>query len=115
MSGSVAVPAGRGEILAEAYDPREDVRYLWPMAPFGIRLALNGKEVSRLQFDSLAVREGKMVDCSTSLGVGDVYGEARFVRFGIVELRSGESHLLVSARDVAGNETAKEVFFKVSE
>jgi hypothetical protein len=113
--GSIVTP-GQAEILAEIYDPREDVRYLWPMAPYSIRLALNGKEAAKIVFDSLQVKDGKMVVGGTRLSAADVYSpDSRLIRCGIVELRGGESHLLLAARDFAGNETVKEIFFTVSE
>jgi hypothetical protein len=114
VSGATISPGPR-EILAEIYDPREDVRFLWPMAPYSIRLALNGKEASRIVFDSIQVRDGRMVIGGTHVGVSDVFAADRLIRCGTVELRGGESHLLLAARDFAGNETVKEIFFTISE
>jgi hypothetical protein len=110
-----SVPPGQGEILAEAYDPREDVRFLWAMAPYSIRLTVNGKEVSKIVFDSLQVKDGKTVVTGTRLGVSDLYAGERLIRCGTVDLRGGESHLMLSVRDFAGNETVKEAFFTIRE
>ncbi len=115
IESGAAVPPGQGEILAETYDPREDVRYLWAMAPYSVRLSLNGKEVSKIVFDSLQVRDGKTVIGGTHLGIPELYAADRLVRCGTVDLRGGESHLMLSVRDFAGNETVKEAFFTIRE
>ena len=44
----ISVPSGQAEVLVETYDVRGDVRFLWPLAPYAVRLALNGAEVSRI-------------------------------------------------------------------
>jgi hypothetical protein len=115
IESGVTVSPGQGEILADAYDPREDVRFLWPMAPYALRLSLNGKEVSKIVFDSIQVVDGRSVVGSTRRGVGELYGADNLVRCGTVELRGGESHIMLAVRDFAGNETVKEAFFTIRE
>jgi hypothetical protein len=111
----ITVPSGRAEVLVETYDPREDVRFHWPLAPYSVRLALNGAEVSRLGFEALQVNGGRMVVSGTTLSAVDVYASESLMRLGTVELRGGESHLLAVVRDFAGNEASREVFFTVRE
>ncbi len=115
ITPGVSVPPGQGEILAETYDPREDVRFLWPMAPYSLRVSVNGKEVSQIVFDSLQVKDGKTVVGGTRLGVADLYAGDRLIRLATVDLRGGESHLMVSVKDFAGNEAVKEAFFTIQE
>jgi hypothetical protein len=115
VASGVTVPPGQGEVIAEVYDPREDVRFLWAMAPYAVSLSLNGKEVSKIVFDSFQVKEGKTVIGGTRLGVRDLYASDKLVRCGSVELRGGESHLMLAVRDFAGNETVKEAFFTIKE
>jgi hypothetical protein len=115
LSSGVSVPSGQGVILADIYDPREDVRFLWPMAPYRIRLAVNGKETSKIIFDSIQVKNGKATLGGGALGVSELYTEDGLIRCGAVELRGGESHLLLAARDFAGNETVKEIFLSTME
>jgi hypothetical protein len=115
MKNGVLLPSGKGEFRAELYDPREDVRFLRPMAPYSVSIALNGKELSKIVFDSLQVKNGRMVVVGPALGVNDVYTPDGLVRCGTVELRGGESHLLLSVSDFAGNRTEKEIFFTVAQ
>jgi hypothetical protein len=109
----VSVPSGQAEVLVEAYDVRGDVRFLWPLAPYAVRLEVNGAELSRLSFEALQVKEGRMVVQGTSLAAPDVYAADRLLRLGTVQLRGGESHLRAVVRDFAGNEASREVFFTV--
>jgi hypothetical protein len=110
--GSV-VPAGRGTVLAEIYDPRADVKFLWPMAPYSVRLSVDGKEVSKISFDALHTVAGRAVLRGTGLAATDVYTADGLVRCGEIDLRPGTSHLLLTARDLAGNEVSRELFFTV--
>ena len=109
----IVVPSGPAEVLVEAYDVRGDVRFLWPLAPYAVRLVLNGAEVARFAFEALEVREGRMVLLGTALAAPDVYATDRLLRLGTVGLRGGESHLIAVVRDFAGNEATREVFFTV--
>jgi hypothetical protein len=109
----VVVPSGPAEVLVEAYDVRGDVRFLWPLAPYAVRLVLNGAEAMRFAFEALEVREGRMVLLGTALAAPDVYATDRLLRLGTVDLRGGESHLIAVVRDFAGNEATREVFFTV--
>jgi hypothetical protein len=113
LAPGIVVPSGPAEVLVEAYDVRGDVRYLWPLAPYAVRLVLNGAEVARFAFEALEVREGRMVLLGTVLAALDVYATDRLLRLGTVDLRGGESHLIAVVRDFAGNEAAREVFFTV--
>ena len=113
LAPGAIVPSGRGTVLAEIYDPRADVKFLWPMAPYGVRLSVDGKEIARVSFDALQVVEGRMVLRGTRLASRDVYAADGMMRCGEVDLRPGTSHLLLTVRDFAGNETSRELPFTV--
>ena len=113
LAPGAIVASGPAEVLVETYDVRGDVRFLWPLAPYAVSLELNGAEVARLAFEALEVREGRMVLLDTKLAAPDVYVTDRLLRLGTVELRGGQSRLLVEVRDFAGNAAAREVFFTV--
>jgi len=115
LDNGAKVPAGQGEIMAEAYDLRQDVRFHWPLGLYGVRLELDGKEVARIVFDSLQVSEGRLVLGGTRLPFGSVYTSDGLVKCGAVDLRAGTSHLILSVRNFAGNEITKEISFTVRE
>ncbi len=113
LAPGAIVTSGPAEVLVETYDVRGDVRFLWPLAPYAVNLELNGAEVAHLAFEALEVREGRMVLLGTTLAAPEVYATDRLLRLGTVELRGGQSRLLVVVRDFAGNAAAREVFFTV--
>jgi hypothetical protein len=115
LENGVTVPPGRAEILAEAYDLREDVKFHWAIAPFSTSLGLDGKEIGKIVFDTLEVTEGRMTVGALRLTRGNVYTADGLLRCGVVELRAGASRLRLSVRDFAGNETVREITLTVQE
>lgn len=115
LENGAKVPHGRAEVIAEAYDLRGDVKFLWPLGLYGVRMSLDGKEVSRILFDSLQEAEGRLSLGSGKLPLGGVYTNEGLLRCGTIELRAGNSHLILSVRDFDGNETTKEISFTVRE
>lgn len=103
-----AIAAGRYQILAQLYDPRQDVAYNWPMAPYSVRVSLDGKEIRAIVFDSLRVKDGRAVLGATDLDLDAVYRPDGLMELGTADLRSGESRLDIDVRDYAGNEAAFE-------
>jgi len=109
------VPAGRAEIIAEAYDLRQDVKFHWPIAPYSARLTFDGKELWKAVFDSLQAVDGRFTISATQLSVDTAYTRDGLLKCGTAELRPGSSRLILSVRDFAGNETTKEISFTVRE
>jgi hypothetical protein len=115
LDNGVTLKPGRVEILAEAYDLREDVSFSWPLAPALVTVSVDGVEISRVSFDSLQVSGGRAMLDGGPLTRSGVYDPSGLLRCGTVELRAGESHLRISARDLAGNEAVKTISFSVNE
>jgi hypothetical protein len=115
LDNGATLKPGPVEILAEAYDLREDVPFSWPLAPAAVSVSMDGVEIRRLSFDFLQVIDGKAVLDGGPLTRPRVYDPAGLLRCGTVELRTGESHLRIAARDLAGNETVKIISFSVHE
>lgn len=113
LDNGAQVAAGKVSIVAEAYDLRQDVRFHWPIAPYGVRLNLDGKELWRVVFDSIQTVNGRLAITGAQLTVDAFYTADGLLKCGTVELRPGSSHLILSVRDFAGNETTKEVSFTV--
>ncbi len=115
LEPGASIAAGKVDVLAEIYDLREDVRFHAALAPYSVGLALDGKGISRILFDTLQVKEGRKVLGAAGISRADIYDPTGLVRCGRVELRAGASRLRLVARDFAGNETVKEVSFTVHE
>ena len=115
LEPGVEVAPGRAEVLVDVLDPRADVSFLWPMAPYNLRLSLDGREISRFTFDALQVADGKTLLRGTRLTAADVYAADGLMRCGFIDLRPGSSRLLLTARDFAGNEVSRDIVFTVRE
>ncbi|HUI69779.1 MAG TPA: M23 family metallopeptidase [Spirochaetia bacterium] len=113
LADGATVAPGQAEIIADAYDLRQDVRFLWPLGLYGVRLDLDGKEVTRVIFDSLQVVNGKLSLGGSKTTLTKLYTNDGLLRCGSFELRPGTSRLILTVRDFAGNETTKEISFTV--
>jgi len=115
LINGAAVPAGSALVIADAYDLRQDVRFLWPLGLYSARLDLDGKELTRIVFDSLQVVDGRLSLGQAKLPLGNVYTADGRLVCAAVQLRPGNSHLILSVRNFTGNETTKEISFTVRE
>ena len=113
LDNGVVLPPGKARILAEAFVLREDVSFSWPMAPASLAVSLDGREVSRITFDSLQVSQGQAVLSGTSLGHGQVYQPDGTLVCAEVDFPPGDTRLTVSVRNAAGAETARTILVSV--
>jgi len=112
ISGTDTVKPSRVEILAEIYDLREDVSFIWKLAPYMIVLYENGVESARITFNSIVKYSGKLVLSGSKRSFNDIYASDWIYRLGSIELLEGENHLLILVKDFAGNESTRNFFIK---
>jgi hypothetical protein len=115
LTGGITLKAGKVDVLASIADVREDVGFLWPLAPYGITVILDGNEVSRIVFDSLHVQEGAVVVGARGPRYEATYDAEGFLRCATLDLHAGTSLLRIVARDFAGNETARDFTLTIQE
>lgn len=113
LENGASLRPGKTEILAEAYDLREDVPFRWPLGPLSVSLSVDGRDVSRILFDSLQVAQGRAVLGGSLLSRDQVWDPGGLLRCGSVTLATGESQLRLSVRDLAGNEAVRSVAVSV--
>ncbi|MBA7543737.1 hypothetical protein ES705_36074 [subsurface metagenome] len=104
---------GEVHILAEIYDLREDVSFIWKLAPYKILLYVNGREVNQVSFNFLQAEEGRLVLSDTRDSYKELYVSDWIYKLGSLDLTPGETHIQVSTRDFAGNVSMREYFFQV--
>ena len=104
---------GELHILAEIYDLREDVSFIWKLAPYKILLYVNGQEVNQVSFNFLQAKEGRLVLSDTGESFKELYVSDWIYSLGSLDLIPGETHLQVFTRDFAGNMVQCEYFFQV--
>ncbi len=103
------------QLFAEIYDLREDVSFIWKMAPYSVILYKNGKAVYRVSFDSLSREGRKMVITGTNLDFDSIYRSDWIYNLGLLQLPAGETHISVVASDFNGNETSRDLFITVEQ
>jgi len=110
-----------GQLFAAVYDLREDVTFLWKLAPYKVFLSQDGREITSFTFDSLysapaaAGGSQNLVLMNTERDFSDVYESSWLLNLGGINLVPGETTLTVFAADFSGNESFKEYTLTVLE
>lgn len=111
--------AAEGQLFATIYDLREDVSFLWKLAPYKVFLSQDGREISAFTFDSLHrvpdESAQKLVLMNTQKGFSDIYESPWSLSLGSIKLVPGETTVTIFASDFAGNESSKEYTLTVLE
>jgi hypothetical protein len=121
LEDGMSLYRGEGQLFATVYDLREDVTFLWKLAPYKVYLTQDGREITSFTFDSLysapAAAQGlqNLVLMNTEKHFSDVYESSWRLSLGGVNLVPGETTLSVFAADFAGNESSKEFTLTVLE
>ena len=113
LKNNQVITAGKGEILINTYDLREDTIRTWETGPYRITLFHNGQEVKDLSFDALQEMGNKQVLSMSDYTADVVYKERWIYKMGELDFTGGRSHLQVRVRDFAGNTATEELFIIV--
>ena len=115
LEDGMTVNRAEVEVFATIYDLREDISFLWKLAPYKVFLSQDGREISNFTFDSLlssrTVDPGlgvrRLVLTNTEREFSELYESSWLLRLGTINLIPGETALTVFASDFAGNESSK--------
>jgi hypothetical protein len=121
LQDGMSLGRSEGQLFATVYDLREDVSFLWKLAPYKVFLSHDGREISAFTFDSLysepaaAGGADSLVLMNTERDFSDVYDSSWHLKLGEVTLVPGETTFTVFAADFAGNESFREYALTVLE
>jgi hypothetical protein len=121
LEDGMSLNRGEGRLFTTVYDLREDVSFLWKLAPYKVFLYQDGREISAFTFDSLygappsAQNSENLVLVNTEMDFSDVYDSTWSLNLGDINLIPGETTLTVFAADFAGNESSTEYTLTVLE
>jgi len=121
LEDGMSLSRREGRLFATVYDLREDVTFLWKLAPYKVFLSQDGREITSFTFDSLytapeaAGGSQNLVLMNTERDFSDVYESSWRLSLGDINLVPGETTLTVFAADFAGNESFKEYNLTVLE
>jgi len=108
-----SVSAGQVEVVSELFDLREDIAFVWKLAPYKIALYQDGREISTLVLDSLKQKNAQLVLGESERPFQKVYEGEWLYRLATVQLAGGKTSLVVFVQDFAGNEASREVTLRV--
>jgi hypothetical protein len=121
LEDGMSLNRSEGRLFATVYDLREDVSFLWRLAPYKVFLYQDGREISAFTFDSLysaplsAQSAENLVLVNTEMDFSDVYDSSWSLSLGAINLIPGETTIAVFAGDFTGNESFKEYTLTVLE
>lgn len=123
LEDGMTVNRAEVEVFATIYDLREDISFLWRLAPYKVFLSQDGREISNFTFDSLLGSRTagpgsgarRLVLTNTEREFSGLYESPWLLRLGTINLIPGETALTVFASDFAGNESSKEYALTVLE
>ncbi|HDQ14818.1 MAG TPA: hypothetical protein ENN41_08390 [Sediminispirochaeta sp.] len=106
-TGSV-LNQGSYKLLIETYDPSSATENGTAMAPFSIKVYLNGVEMHGLSFESIVIKEGQsLVIGAREYAYQNLYRGLDEYSFEPLVLRNGEAELELVVSDFSGNETVE--------
>lgn len=109
ISEGINLPRGRYSVRIETYDTGMGLSSFRPMAPYSVRLYVNGEERLGLSFESLGVEKGKTVPAGRAeLTFERAYSEKLVLVPGEITLQPGEILLELVVSDFSGNETVRD-------
>jgi hypothetical protein len=121
LQNGLTLNRSEGQLFATVYDIREDVSFLWELAPYKVFLSQDGREISTFTFDSLYSAPSatgtshNLVLMNTDRAFSDVYESPWHLNFGAINLVPGETTLTVFVADFTGNESSKQYTLTVVE
>ncbi|GEM_PF-916911 len=101
------VPQGKYTLLIDTFDLASATDSLHPMAPYSIKVYMNGEEQVSLSFESITTDQWTAVP-TTPLRVdaSTLYSGEWEYQLGLVTLQPGEAVIEVFVNDFAGNESS---------
>lgn len=109
LSEGINIPRGRYSVRIETFDTSAGLPSFRPMAPYSVRLYVNGEERLGLSFESLGVEKGRAVPAGrTDLTFESVYSDKWVLVPGEIILQPGEVLMELVVSDFSGNETVRD-------
>lgn len=115
LTSGILVPQGEYLLQLDTADigGESDVKPL--MAPYSIKVYINGEEMQSVSFESIAVNRWQSAPTGRmDLSYDALYTDSGFFTMGNIILQSGTAVMEVVVSDFAGNETSREYRIQVA-
>lgn len=114
-SGAI-IKSGVFGLSADIRDLSESAGYYCPVSPFSISLFINGENLANIDFESIKIRDDKMVlQEPEGISHDELYRDDWEFFLGEFELNPGDLMIEISVKDFAGNEGVKIFPIKITE
>lgn len=116
ISSGEIISSGVFGLSADIRDLSEYAAYYCPVSPFSISLFINGENLANINFESLRIKDDKMIlQGSDGLFHDKLYREEWEFYLGEFEFSPGDVMIEISVKDFAGNEGVKIFPLKITE
>ncbi|HUX50582.1 MAG TPA: M23 family metallopeptidase [Spirochaetia bacterium] len=106
MAEGIVVQPGRWEIAADIADQGQGSQLPAPVAPFGLGLELDGKQITHISLEYISLKDGDLyIDRDHRWDFKALYRGPFLYNLGEVVLAAGPHTLRIRVSDFAGNET----------
>lgn len=111
MSGQKKIRQGRYELYAHIFDTITNDSSI--LSPFRITIFLNGANIRTIPFETIAKKNGDVYLGSTAFTDALLYQRTERLYLGNIVLSRGKSDILITARDITGNEKSEQFTVQV--
>ena len=114
LEQGMSFQGGERSIYLEGHDISQDVSYFQPIAPYGIFLYVNGRELVSFTFEGIRRgSESNVLVRSDDISFEELYYDDWIFNLGNVHFLPGEALIEVIVTDLAGNEAIKSITVQV--
>jgi len=108
LEGTTSVPQGSYRLSINTFDESSAGGTVHRMAPYSIKVYINGEAKDSLSFESLTVRDWNLVPTAPpALEAAELYSGPWEFQLGKVNLQPGEAAIEVFVNDFSGNEAVR--------
>jgi len=111
VANNEEIKAGKYDLSAIIYDLGENMNYFYQVAPYSIKVYINGEESLSIVYNSIKKSGNHLVLSSNNRNVKDYYldNENWQIYLGQFDFRPGVTMIEISVSDFKGNEIIKEL------
>ncbi|MCF7915218.1 MAG: hypothetical protein K9L66_08630 [Spirochaetaceae bacterium] len=115
LENTTTIPQGRYELSINTFDESSAGGAVHRMAPYSIKVYINGEAKDSLSFESLTIRDWSAVPTAPpALEASQLYSRPWEFKLGDVTLQPGEAAVEVFVNDFSGNEAIQTYRIEVS-
>jgi len=115
LESTITIPQGRYGLSVNTFDERSAGGAVHRMAPYSIKVYINGEAKDSLSFESLTIRDWSAVPTAPpALEAAQLYSGPWEFQLGDVTLQPGEAAVEIFVNDFSGNEAIQTYRIEVS-